>query len=192
MQAVPVYGSFMIFLTGGGELFVTDLTLLRFYILHVAIFPALAVTLIYLHFSSIRRIGLTEGSHDKKRVGRSALRNHIVNLAIILTVLFAFLVTLAVLTPLPFQREADPYATVPGVGPPWYLLAPFGFLEITAGIVPQWLAGLLLFVVFSAFLALPFLERSREDRGRRWAVPVIAGLVVLAWFLLTIYGARVA
>jgi quinol-cytochrome oxidoreductase complex cytochrome b subunit len=192
VQAVPVYGSFMIFLTGGGELFVTDLTLLRFYILHVAIFPALAVTLIYLHFSSIRRIGLTEGSHDKKRVGRSALRNHIVNLAIILTVLFAFLVTLAVLTPLPFQREADPYATVPGVGPPWYLLAPFGFLEITSGVVPQWVAGLMLFLVFSAFLVLPFLDRSGVQARRRWVVPAIAFLVVVAWVMLTVYGARVA
>jgi quinol-cytochrome oxidoreductase complex cytochrome b subunit len=192
VNAVPVYGSLMFFLAGGGEMFVSELTLLRFYILHAAILPVLAVTLIYLHFSTIRRIGLTEASGDTKRVGKAALRNHLVNLAIILTLLFALLVTLAVLTPLPFQREADPYATVPGVGPPWYLLAPFGFLEITTGIVPQWLAGLVLFLVFSAFLALPFLERSKADRGRRWAVPTIAVLVVLAWILLTIYGARVA
>jgi quinol-cytochrome oxidoreductase complex cytochrome b subunit len=192
VKAVPVYGSLMIFLTGGGELFVSDLTLLRFYVLHAAIFPALAVVLIYLHFSTIRRIGLTEASGDRKRVGRAALRNHLVNLAIILTLLFALLVTLAVLTPLPFQREADPYATVPGVGPPWYLLAPFGFLEITSGVVPQWVAGLVLFLGFSAFLALPFLDRSREAPHRRWMVPTIAVLIVVAWVLLTMYGARVA
>lgn len=192
VNAVPIYGSLMLFLAGGAEMSVSELTLLRFYILHVAILPVAAVTLIYLHFSTIRRIGLTQASGDTKRVGRAALRNHLVNLAIILTLLFALLVTLAVLTPLPFQREADPYATVPGVGPPWYLLAPFGFLELTSGVLPQWVAGLVLFLAFSAFLALPFLDRSRQGRRRRWLVAGIAFMVLVAWVVLTIYGARVA
>ncbi len=114
------------------------------------------------------------------------------NLAIVLALVFGLLVSLAVLVPLPFERQADPFATLPGVGPPWYLLAIFGFLEWMPDLVPGWLAGLLLFLAFMALLAVPFLDRSRPNSlGRRLAVAV-GLLVVVAWIVFTVYGGRVA
>ena len=190
--SVPLYGSLVLFLLGGAETGISDLTLIRFYVLHVALLPGLAVILIYLHFSGVRRVGLAPATDEPRVPGRVQFRLHIANLAIILTLLVGVVVTLAVLIPVPFPGPADPYSTPAGVGPPWYLLACFGFLEWTAGVLPQWLAGLLLFIAVSAFVLAPFLDRTRPGSlGRRLSL-VGAALLLVAWLLLTVYGARVA
>jgi quinol-cytochrome oxidoreductase complex cytochrome b subunit len=188
---VPIYGPLIHFLVGGGGAFITELTLIRFYILHVAVLPIAAITLIYLHFSSIRRVGL--GDPGQKRVQpKGVMRNQLLTLAIILTLVFGLLVTLAVMAPKPFHREADPFTTVPGIGPPWYLLAPFGFIEWMPDLIPQWLAGLVLFLAFTVFLLIPFLHRApKGTAGRRIAV-ILWLLVMLTWALFSVYGARVA
>ena len=116
-------------------------------------------------------------------------------MAILLVLVFGLLVSLAVLAPITYPPPADPYSTVPGVGPPWYLLAPFGFLELTAGVVPQWGAGLVLFIAYVVFLAVPFLIRRQPtpESERSGADPWVLGIaiaVVAAWIALTLYGAR--
>ena len=190
--AVPIYGSLVLFLLGGAEAAISDLTLIRFYILHVALLPGLAVLLIYLHFSGVRRIGLTPAAGDAEVAGRLQFRFHLANLAIVLTLLVGLVVSLAVLAPVSFPGAADPYATPAGVGPPWYLLACFGFLEWTAAVLPRWLAGLLLFFGVSAFILVPFLDRGQPGSARRRLTLALAALLALAWLLLTWYGARVS
>lgn len=190
--SIPFYGSLVLFLLGGAETGIGDLTLIRFYTLHVALLPAMALTLIYLHFSGIRRVGLTPTASEPQVASRRQIRLNMANLAIVLTVLVGVVVTLAVLAPVPFLGAADPYATPPGVGPPWYLLAFFGFLEWTAGVLPQWLAGLLVFLAVSGFVLLPFFDRTRPGSlGRKLALAA-AALLIFVWLLLTAYGARVA
>jgi len=190
--SIPIYGSVMLFLLGGGETVITEVTLIRFYLLHVALLPFGAITLIYLHFSGVRRLGKTEsGTQGPPIRGGPVIRSHLLNQAILFTVLLGILVSLAVLAPVPLGDAADPYATVPGVGPPWYLLAPFGFLELTAGFLPTWIGGTILFLAFTAFVLLPFLPGFRsESKGRMLRFVVVAALVA-AWISLTIYGARV-
>lgn len=190
--AVPIYGPLIHFLVGGGGAFITELTLIRFYILHVAVLPIIAVTLIYLHFSTIRRVGLGDAEPGRQVQTQRVLRSQLLTMAIVLTLVFGLLVTLAVVVPKPFQREADPFATVPGIGPPWYLLAPFGFLEWMPSFLPSWLSGMVLFLAFMVFLALPFLDRAQSGSLGRRVVVVIGLLVMVAWVLLTIYGAKVA
>ena len=190
-SAVPVYGSLLLFLLGGAGAVIGELTLIRFYILHVAILPLLAVLMVYLHFSGVRRVGLSEIAGERKKTGKTAARGHLFNLAIALAVLFGVLGTLAVLSPHPFRAPADPYATLTGVGPPWYLLAPFGFLEWASGPLPRVLSGSILFVVFVLFVALPFLDRGRAERSR--VITWVAGaLALLAWIFFSYYGMRVA
>ena len=174
------------------ETSISALTLIRAYFMHVAILPAAALVLIYLHFSAVRRVGLTTTAGETYHAGPRLLRRHLVNMAILFVVTFGLVVSLAMLVPIAYEPAADPFSTVPGVGPPWYLLAPFGFLELTSGVLPQWLAGLLLFVGFTAFLAVPFVDRSRERPGSRWLVLGVAAVVAALWILLSLYGARVA
>ena len=190
--AVPLYGPLAIFLLGGEQAFVSDLTLIRFYVLHVAVLPFVAIALVYFHFSGVRRLGLQALGGEQPRAGRAQFRLHLANLAIILALLFGLLVSLAVLAPVPFQAAADPYATPPGARPPWYLLASFGFLELTSGILPQWLAGGLLLVGFLVFVVVPFFDRPTGTGRRQVLRLAVAAAAVVAWILLTFYGARVA
>jgi quinol-cytochrome oxidoreductase complex cytochrome b subunit len=192
VAAVPLYGPLAIFLLGGEQAFVSDLALIRFYVLHVAVLPLVALSLVYFHFSGVRRVGLALLGGEEPRVGRAQIRLHVANLAIVLALLFGLLVTMAVLVPVPLQEAADPYATPPGARPPWYLLACFGFLELTSGVLPQWLAGGLLLLGFLVFVLVPFVDRSAAGgRGRALRLLVVL-LAVLAWVLLAWYGARVA
>ncbi len=192
VAAVPLYGPLAIFLLGGEQAFVSDLTLIRFYVLHVAVLPLVAIALVYFHFSGVRRVGLSALGGDKPLAGRTQIRRHLANLALLLALLFGLLVSLAVLTPLPFQAAADPYATPPGVRPPWYLLASFGFLEWTGGVLPPWLAGGLLLLGFVVFVLVPFADRSAASARGRLLRLGVALLALTAWVLLTLYGARVA
>ena len=48
------------------------------------------------------------------------------------------------------------------------------------------------FLAFGAFIALPFLDRSRPGSISRRALIVLAGLVAAAWLFFTWYGAKVA
>jgi len=159
----------------------------------VALLPFAAITLIYLHFSSVRRLGQTEaGTQAASTRGGPVIRIHLLNQAILFTVLLGILVSLAVLVPIPLDDAADPYATVPGVGPPWYLLAPFGFLELTSGFLPTWVGGTILFLAFTAFVLLPFVPGFRDGKRSRFVTLLIVVVLLAIWISLTIYGARVA
>lgn len=191
MRGVPVFGTAILFFIAADGTFITDLTLIRAYVFHVAWLPLLALALIYLHFSTVRRVGLSGAGDDAAEPGRTALRRQLANLAMILVLLFGLLASLAVLAPSPLLAEADPFKTLPGIGPPWYLLAPFGFLEWSSGLLPRWAARFLLFVGFTAFVFLPFLDRSAREPRRRltWALALL-GLAL--WITFTIYGMGVA
>ncbi|MFQ5527545.1 MAG: cytochrome b N-terminal domain-containing protein [Thermoanaerobaculia bacterium] len=193
LATIPMIGNLMLFLIGTTGSFLSEVALIRGYFLHIAALPALATALIYFHFSTVRRIGLS-GVEDTRRVpGRLVLRAHFASIAMIFVLLLGALITLAVLAPLPFEGRADPFSTPPGIDPPWYLLAPFGLLELTAGIVPRWAIGLAMLLALVALTALPFLGRSRPEDTRRlpltWA---LAAAIVVVWLVLTLYGARVA
>jgi len=195
VQAVPIYGYAVALVLGIDETFISSLTLIRAYVLHVGVLPVLSLVLIYLHFSSVRRVGLTGTgvAGEIRYSGQNLLRRHAVNLAILLVVILGVLVSLAILTPTTYEPEADPFSTVPGLGPAWYLLAPFGFLELTSPFLPQWLAGLLLFLAFVVFLVLPFIRRrGRPVESGADPVSLVVTLVLLVvWLALTFYGAQV-
>jgi quinol-cytochrome oxidoreductase complex cytochrome b subunit len=190
VQSVPIYGHAAAFVLGVEETAVSSLTLIRAYVMHVGVLPAMALVLIYLHFSSVRRVGLT-GTGEIRYAGHHLLKRHAINLALLVVLILGVLVSLAILTPTTYEPEADPFSTLPGVGPAWYLLAPFGFLELTSAALPQWFAGLLLFFAFMVFLVLPFL-RLGGRRGATGTVSLVVTLVLLvAWLALTFYGAQV-
>ena len=102
------------------------------------------------------------------------------------------LITLGILAPRGLSPAADPYTTLPGVHPPWYLLAPFGFYELTAAWLPRWAAGAVLLVATSMFVLVPFWTRSLERRNARFLLTSLAVFAAVVWLALTIYGTRVA
>lgn len=57
LYALPGLGSLFAFLIGGHT--IDAIVLVRFYFLHVAIFPLLLLALFFLNFSAVRRVGLS-------------------------------------------------------------------------------------------------------------------------------------
>lgn len=188
LAALPVVGPLFGFLVGGTN--VDSLILIRFYFLHAAILPALILVLFYLNFSAVRRVGLS-ASPGESRAAAGVFKVHLYNMLILASLVFGFLVTLAIVLPSPFVRAADPFVTPPGVRPPWYLLAWYGFLESFPSLVPRWVRGLLLEAILAFCILLPFIDRSpgRAASERRRAI--LLGAVVLAlWILFTWMGYR--
>jgi len=169
---------------------VDSLVLLRFYFLHVAVLPGVILTLFFLHFSGVRRVGLSHAPSEGPP-GAGLFRVYLFNLIILMVVLLGALVTLATLVPASFDAMADPFTTPPGARAPWYLLASHGFLESFPALVPRWIRGLLLEAILAVCVLLPFIDRSpgRGFRDRRLAVAIGAGVFVL-WLVFTWMGYR--
>jgi len=169
---------------------VDSLVLLRFYFLHVAILPGLLIALFYLHFSGVRRVGLSHLPRET-RSGRGVYRVYLFNLLILTVVLFGILVTLATILPSAFGKSADPFSTPAGTRAPWYLLASHGFLESFPTYVPRWIRGLLLESILAFSILLPFIDRSPGRTARERPVAIVAGvIVVIVWLLFTWLGYR--
>jgi len=188
LYALPLIGPMFSFLIGGPR--IDSLVLTRFYVLHLAAIPFTMIALFYLHFSGVRRVGLSTVAAEVKPIG-GALKVHLYNLLIVTALLFGALVTLVTLLPVPFVDPADPLVTPPGARPPWYLLAAYGLLEVFPSSWPRWLPGLAIEGSLVVAFLLPFLARSpgREMRQRRLAI-AIGAVVLVAWACFTWYGFR--
>ena len=182
LVALPLLGPVIGFLLGGEGSYLSGLTLLRAYGFHVAVVPLATLLLLYLHFSSVRRLGLNEDPEEAKISGADGLRRHLTEVAMVLVVAVTVLVTLAVFSPQAFPCAADPYSTLPTIQLPWHLLAPAGLLELVGGIERPTLGLGLLLALSLAILFVPLVDRRAAGRRRRlWGVAVL----VVAWLLLT-------
>jgi len=181
--AIPLVGPIVDFVIGGS--IVNEDMLVRFYILHIMILPVAYIAFLYVTFGTQRRVGLGQPAGGGPG-GTTTLRRHLYSLLILTVLAFGIMVSLSVLAPLPFHAQADPYTTVVGLGPPWYLLAPYAISEGTP--IPGWVAGLVTFVVAIGVLLLPFWWRGGADEAaqRRARIGGIALLVV--WAALSVLG----
>ena len=180
--AVPVVGPILAFLLGGRV--VNEDVLIRFYVLHLLVLPALYLAFVYLTFATLRRVGLSPTPHVSPGA-TTTFRRHVYSLLILTVLIFATLVTLATLLPFRFVGAADPYATPVGVRPPWYMLAPYALIQLAP--VPTWVSGGLLLVAAIAVLLLPLWARERgalEPRRLR----VIGVVAIVLWTALSVAG----
>jgi quinol-cytochrome oxidoreductase complex cytochrome b subunit len=184
--ALPIVGPVLAFLLGGRE--VNDDVLIRFYVLHVIALPAFYATFIYLTIATIRRVGLSP--EPQAQTGRSTtFRDHLYTMMILVLLALGALATLAVLLPFPFLSAADPYATPPGVRPPWYMLAPYAVQHVTR--LPLWASGGVLVAAAFAVFLLPLLLRPqkgpvRASRARLWGMAALAIWIGLSLVALTL------
>lgn len=183
LYATPLVGPVLALVLGGRaehEYFLT-----RFYVLHIIVLPAFYLAFFYLTFSSLRRVGLRLAARDESGV-TTTYRHHIYNMAMLTVLLFAALVTLATLLPFRFLSAADPYHTPPGVKPPWYLAAPYFFMQYLP--VPYWLTGFVLLVAAAAIFLLPLWIRGEETPAGRRRIRLAGIVVVGLWAALTLTG----
>jgi quinol-cytochrome oxidoreductase complex cytochrome b subunit len=188
LYSLPVLGPLFAFVVGGNV--VDSLVLLRFYFLHVAILPMLLTALFFLHFSGVRRVGLSNLPEENPS-GPRVYRVYLYNVLILTVLIFGTLVTLATVVPAAFEKVADPFSTPPGARAPWYLLASHGFLESFPSFVPRWIRGLALESILAVCILVPFIDRSRGRTARERRLANAVGLLVLlGWLLFTWIGYR--
>jgi ubiquinol-cytochrome c reductase cytochrome b subunit len=188
LEALPVLGPVFTFLVGGSR--IDSLMLTRFYVLHVVFIPLALMVLFYLHFATVRRVGLST-LPGERRPRAGALKVNLYNLLILTVLILGSLVTLATLLPAPFMPPADPYTTLPGARPPWYLLASHGVIEAIPSALPRWIGGLVVVATLAVAFLLPFIDRSTGRTWRERRVANLLGLAVLAlWIVFSLYGYR--
>lgn len=175
---LPVIGSLLSFLVGGTELL--SGTLLRFYVLHVIFIPMAMVFFFYLHFATVRKVGLSSLPGEKQAQPKPLYPDHLFQLVIVSLLLFGAILTLGTLLPAPFFGKADPFTSPPGTRPPWYLLPAYGLMEL----LPRTVAGVLMLLAALGLLALPFVERApyRQLKKR----PIFAGVAAIFCVLILV------
>lgn len=179
-DALPILGPLTSFLVGGSGL--DSLVLTRYFVLHIAVFPLILLGLFYVHFSSVRRVGMSR--IDAAPTSRS-LRVAMYDMLLVVVFLVGGLITLAILAPQPFDAAADPLVTPPNARPPWYLLAPHALLESLPAIVPRFVRGLVSEVLLAVVLFLPFLDPESGAGPRRRLFRILGVVVLVAWAGLT-------
>ncbi len=184
-DALPILGPITAFLVGGSGL--DSLVLTRYYVLHIAVFPLILVLLFYIHFSSVRRVGL---SRVDRAPGTRSLRVAMYDLLLLVLFMVGGLITFAVLLPHSFGVVADPFTTPPDAHPPWYLLAPHALMEAFPAFVPKFLRGLIPEIMLAAVLFLPFLDPESGSGTRRRLFRNVGIGVLLLWVVLTVAGWR--
>jgi quinol-cytochrome oxidoreductase complex cytochrome b subunit len=183
INAIPGFGSLLAFFVGGGV--VHEDLLLRFYVFHILVLPILISWFLYLTIATIRRVGLSPASTVAPG-STTTMRDHLFGMLVITILMFGALVTLAVLLPAPFLTQADPYSTPGGIGPAWYLLAPWFLVQKMPG--PAWLWGFVALVFGLAVLLLPWWLRADAPEDK-WRVRTTGLAILGAWLALTVAGA---
>jgi ubiquinol-cytochrome c reductase cytochrome b subunit len=186
---VPIVGDLVTRLIRGGEA-MGQLTLSRFFILHVAILPGALIALIGVHLVAFRRFG-SVGPWDKLKRLRSGpfWPNQVVKDALVAVLFFLGLIALAVYARPPFSGPADPLDTSFIPKPEWNFLFLYEALKFFPGkLEPVGTVGLPTLAILLLVL-LPFLDRGPERSPLRRPLFMLGGLIAaVAIVSLTVVG----
>lgn len=194
--SVPVIGDELLLLLRGG-VDVSDLTLSRFFGLHVLVLPLSLGALLVVHLTLVHQQGLADPTRPDPRPGVAVAAdvsdrkltpffpNYILDEVIAWFVILGVLVVLASVFPAGLDEKANPLETPAHIKPEWYFLSVYELLKHVPRIV-----GVILPMVALAILALwPLLDRNPEVRARRRPIAILLGLMTLAITIgLTIWG----
>ena len=194
VAVVPLVGEFLLRVLRGGE-DVSGATLTRFYAIHVAVLPAIAIALVALHVFLVQRHGMSVPMDQETRGERPAsmpfFPNFFLRDLVGWLLALAVLVTLAAFFPAEMGTKADPFVPAPiGIKPEWYFMFMFQTLKYlpahilgiegeAVGIFAFTVGGLLV-------LLIPFLDR-RSARGQASRLFTWFGLVLIAYVVVLTY-----
>ena len=180
---VPLLGSLLRNLLRGGSS-LGQITLSRFFSLHVAILPGLFIAFIGLHLIAFRQFGVS-GPWDEakqKRTG-SFWPDQVFKDAVIITAIFVVLVGLSCFWRAPFPGPVDVMETFYVPKPEWYFLFLYQTLKAFPGrLEPVGTIGIPLFLVL-LFLLLPFIDRGPERNPARRPASIAGFSIFVAWVI---------
>lgn len=173
----PLVGKTVAALLRGGES-LGQLTLTRFYVIHIAILPVLLVLLTLFHLHQHRRHGVAPAisRRDQARANRTVpyFPNWLAMDALLGLGLLALLVFLSWYNRAPLEFPADPTSLDYDPRPEWYFLFLFRMLHFTPGHLMPAFVVVVPGVVIGSMLLLPFVDTRPERRPwrRPWAMLV--------------------
>ncbi|HWP36204.1 MAG TPA: cytochrome bc complex cytochrome b subunit [Gemmatimonadales bacterium] len=193
MGVVPLVGEFFLRVLRGGE-DVTGATLTRFYAIHVAVLPAVAVALIALHLFLVQKHGMSVPlKHPNPGAPRSMpfFPNFLLRDLVGWLAALAVLATLAAFFPTELGPKADPFAPAPaGIKPEWYFMFMFQTLKYLPAhllFIEGEAAGILAFALGGVVLLLvPFLDR-RASRGEPSPAFTWLGIALIVYVIVLTY-----
>lgn len=195
--AVPLIGkAIMIVLRGGED--VSGATISRFYAIHIAILPAIFVSLLSLHLLFVQRQGMSEPEHlkhlpENQKKSIPFFPNFLLRDLILWLIVFDILVFLAVYYPWDLGLKADPFAPAPaGIRPEWYFVFMFQTLKFLPGhilFVEGEVLGILAFIVAgAAWMLVPFWYLKERPGMKIQPMQWVGFFAIIYISVLTILG----
>lgn len=188
-QVPWIGGAIAQMLRGGPTL--GQLTLSRFYVMHVALLPAALMILMLLHLQQHRYHGVAPSisQRDQKLAGQSVpyFPNWIFTVLLLGLGLLTLLVYLSWRERAPLTFPANPADTDYNPKPEWYFLFLFQLLHYAPGQYEPFLIVVVPLVVLGSMVLLPFIDIGAERRF--WQKPLttlvavfyIAIIVIFTW-----------
>lgn len=189
VEGVPLIGRPLLLLVRGGPQ-VSEITLSRFFTLHVVLIPAALLLLVGLHLVLVRLHNLSPllPTTEAEKKGESLFAeshrryypDHLKKELTTAYTVLGLLLLLALLLSPQLGPPADPLHTPAGIKPAWYFLPLYQMMKY----LPGWTGILLVLAGTAALFALPLLDRSpfRHPRKRRLAISL--GVLFLATSLV--------
>jgi ubiquinol-cytochrome c reductase cytochrome b subunit len=162
-------------LRGGSEL--GALTLLRWYTAHVILLPAALVGFVVAHIFLMRRHGISGPITPVAAPAKPFYPYHAVKDTLAMALVFAALLTFAVMIPAPLDAIADPSDATYIPRPEWYFLSLFELLKYFPGPLEPIATVVIPGLVVGSLLLLPFLDRGAQRQPLRRPL-------VLGWFAI--------
>ncbi len=188
---VPWVGEFArAMLRGGADM--GQLTLSRFFTLHVMVLPAALALLIALHLVAFRRQGSAGPWNPARRATAGPFwPDQVFKDLLVIAGLTILLVGLAAFLPAPFSGEADPLNSSHIPKPEWNFLFLYEAVKAFKGAwEPVGTAGVPT-VLLLLLLSLPFVDRRPERTPWKRPVAMIGGFVYLGGVIvLTVLGGQ--
>ena len=189
-EKMPMVGHVMSYMLRGGDS-ISQATISRFFMIHVAVLPVLLLGLLGGHLLLVQAHGISEPDSFKrlspeKRTYERFFPTFFFKDILVWVLAINVLFCLTTLSPWGLGPEADPFAAAPiGIKPEWYFLAPFQFLKLIPPMVGPFegeLFGILLMSIIGfLFLVVPIVDdgtsKARSRLATIFGVLVLAGLV---------------
>jgi ubiquinol-cytochrome c reductase cytochrome b subunit len=192
-----------------GDYGIADATLNRFFALHVALIPLALLLLVVLHLTALHEVGSNnpDGIEIKEKLGRDGkpldgIPFHpyytVKDLfgtgvfAVLFAIVVFFVPTLGGLFLEPPNFEpANPLSTPEHIAPVWYFTPYYAILR---AVPDQRLGALLMLLAVSAFLFLPWLDRSpvKSIRYKGWMSRTALALFTVSFIALGYLGMQPA
>jgi len=169
-------------LAGGAAL--GQMTVSRFFFLHVAILPGILMAFVILHLVAFRKFGIS-GPWDEAKRKLTGLfwPDQVFKDGVVVTLVFVALVGLSAYRPPPYSGPLDVLETFYVPKPEWYFLFFYQTLKAFHGVFePIGTIGIPLLITL-LLIFLPFYDRSPERNPARRVTAMVCYAIFVTWVI---------